>query len=209
MTAHSNHLWARMSLTLPRLPTSLYEPPYIANTSDWDVRYVSLSSFSRAIPFRTTDTRSDRAIRRHYANVSNWDGRVALWVGPEGAHVPDEATREGGKHPSPKCMSVLESPVAECINRAVGAASSHGDQVAREGVRWPFCTVSCLATASSAAGMRAGTIRAWPTSSVTTARPRASTQVGTICEDIYVDRCTGVRRVYALHFAGGWRVQRV
>jgi hypothetical protein len=136
MTAHSNHLWARISLTLPRVPTSLYEPPYIANTSDWDVRYASLSSFSRAIPFRTADTRSDRAIRRHYANVSNWDGRVALWVGPKGGAVPAEATREGGKQPSPGRMSVLELPATKCRDRAVGAASSDGDQVAREGIGW-------------------------------------------------------------------------
>jgi hypothetical protein len=58
----------------------------------------------------------------------------------------------------------------------------------------PFCIVSCLATASSTAGMRAGTIRAWQTSSVITARLGAWIQVGTTCGASYVDSCTGAMR---------------
>jgi hypothetical protein len=62
------------------------------------VRYVSFTSFSRALPLRSYDTVSDRAIRRHYAHVSQWDGRFTLWVGPPGAPVPEEATLEQGTH---------------------------------------------------------------------------------------------------------------
>lgn len=99
-TATSNMLWARIGANLPRTPGSLYESPYIANTSAWDVRYVSFSSFSRALPLRSYDTLSDRAIRRHYADVENWDGRFTIWIGPQGAPVPIEATLEKGTQDS-------------------------------------------------------------------------------------------------------------
>lgn len=96
-TATTNQLWARISAHLPRVPGSLYDPPYIANTSAWDVRYVSISSFSRALPLRSYSTMSDRMIRRHYANDPSWDRKFTLWIGPVGAPEPERAIAENGK----------------------------------------------------------------------------------------------------------------
>lgn len=95
-------LWARITAKLPRTPRSLYSAPFIANTSAYDVRYVSFTSASRAFPLRAYSTLTDKLIRQHYQNKfrnnpDGWDGRYIVWIGPEGSEIPDQARREGGR----------------------------------------------------------------------------------------------------------------
>jgi len=96
-------LWARVAAKLPRTPRSLYAAPFIANASDYEVRYVSFTSASRAFPLRSYGTMTDKHIRQHYQNRlqgphqhQQWDGKYVLWIGPEGAPVPQQAREEGG-----------------------------------------------------------------------------------------------------------------
>ena len=86
-----------MTAKLPRTPASLYQAPYISNSSAWDVRYVSISSGSRAFPLKVYGTLTDSAIRHHYAKRGKaWDGRFVIWIGPSGEQVPELARREQG-----------------------------------------------------------------------------------------------------------------
>ena len=97
--AEQGDLWARVQAKLPRTPRSLYAAPFVANTSAYDVRYVSFTSASRAFPLRTFETLTDKHIRQHYQNQlqgphEEWDGRFTLWIGPAHATVPEQARRE-------------------------------------------------------------------------------------------------------------------
>jgi hypothetical protein len=94
-------LWARVMARLPRTPRSLYAAPYIANQSSYEVRYVSITSGSRAFPLRSYGTLTDKAIRQHYQNKlkgphEQWDHRFILWIGPADAPVPQQAREEDG-----------------------------------------------------------------------------------------------------------------
>lgn len=79
-------LWARVTGTLPRVPGSLYTPPYVANATDYDVRYVSLSAVHRTIPFRNHATVADTQITEHYQKRlppgGEWDRKFTIWVVP-------------------------------------------------------------------------------------------------------------------------------
>jgi len=97
--AEQGDLWARVQAKLPRTPRSLYAAPFVANTSAYDVRYVSFTSASRAFPLRTFETLTDKNIRQHYQDQlqgphEQWDGRFILWIGPAQAPVPEQARRE-------------------------------------------------------------------------------------------------------------------
>ena len=76
--AEGEYLWARVTGKMPRTPGSLYSPPYVANASDYDVRYVSLSAVHRTIPFRNFATVADTQIIEHYRRRQppgqEWDG---------------------------------------------------------------------------------------------------------------------------------------
>ncbi len=92
-------LWARVQATLPRTPRSLYAAPFVANQSAYDVRYVSFTSASRALPLRSYETLTDKSIRQHYQahahpSAKEWDGKFTLWIGPRGAPVPGQAKEE-------------------------------------------------------------------------------------------------------------------
>lgn len=98
-------LWARVAAKLPRTPRSLYAAPFIANQSAYDVRYVAFTSASRAFPLPSYGRLTDKAIRQHYQNKVlpgphahewQWDGKFTVWVGPEGAPVPQQAREEDG-----------------------------------------------------------------------------------------------------------------
>lgn len=58
------HLFARVSGKWPRTSSGLYSPPYIANFSDYHVRYASVSTGSRKPPYRTTTTLPDTTVIR-------------------------------------------------------------------------------------------------------------------------------------------------
>ncbi|GAB5033357.1 Hypothetical protein NocV09_01300980 [Nannochloropsis oceanica] len=97
--AEQGDLWARVSTKLPRTPRSLYAAPFVANTSAYDVRYVSFTSASRAFPLRTFETLTDKDIRQHHQDQlqgsrEKWDGRFVLWVGPARAPIPEQARGE-------------------------------------------------------------------------------------------------------------------
>lgn len=92
-------VWARVEAKLPRTPSSLYSPPFIANQSDYDVRYISFTSASRAFPLWTFETLTDKSIRQHYESRlrgphEQWDGRFSLWIGPVNAPPPEQARLE-------------------------------------------------------------------------------------------------------------------
>ena len=101
-------LWARVEGRLPRVPGSLYTPPYVANASDYDVRYVSLSAVHRTIPFRNHATVADTQIINHYRRRlalkegEEWDGKYVIWVVPPETEIgidtpyPKEVREEGG-----------------------------------------------------------------------------------------------------------------
>ncbi len=101
-------LWARVEGMLPRVPGSLYSPPYVANVSDYDVRYVSLSAVHRTIPFRNHATVADTEIMNHYRrrlalkDNEEWDGKYIIWVVPPeteigvGTPLPKQVREEGG-----------------------------------------------------------------------------------------------------------------
>jgi hypothetical protein len=83
-------LWARVTGKLPRTPGSLYSAPFIANVSDYQVRYVSLSTGSRTFPCRNHETMSDWEleafykgwVRERYGDAAEWDRMYTIWVGP-------------------------------------------------------------------------------------------------------------------------------
>lgn len=86
-------LWARVTGKLPRTANGLYSPPFIANFSDYDVRYVSLSSVGRSLPYRGYKTLHDADIIEHYLREvgPEWlegDRSFTLWFGPP--HVVQE-----------------------------------------------------------------------------------------------------------------------
>ncbi len=81
-----------MTGKLPRTANGLYAPPFIANFSDYDVRYVSLSSVGRSLPYRGYQTLHDADITEHYLRElgPQWleDRKFTLWFGP--SHVEEE-----------------------------------------------------------------------------------------------------------------------
>lgn len=99
-------LWARVTGRLPRTANSLYEPPFIANFSDYDVRYVSLSSVGRSLPYRGYQTLHDADITEHYLREFGpaWleDRSFKLWLGPPQyslaarSHLPGIVREEKG-----------------------------------------------------------------------------------------------------------------
>ena len=97
-------LWARVTGRLPRTANSLYEPPFIANVTDYEVRYVSLSSVSRSPPYRAYQTVHDLDIIQHYLAKEGpeWekDRPFTLWFGPPDlteAELPTIIEQERGK----------------------------------------------------------------------------------------------------------------
>lgn len=92
-------LWARVTGVLPRTANSLYLPPYIANASDYEVRYVSLSSVGRSLPYRGYETMNDRTIERFYQESvgPGWNRSFVVWLGPPGVkRVPAEVEQDKG-----------------------------------------------------------------------------------------------------------------
>lgn len=88
-----------MTGVLPVTAKSLYAPPLIANLSDYQVRYVSLSSVGRSLPYRGYETLNDRAIERHYFDLvgPQWDRSFVVWLGPPGVQrFPAEVERDRG-----------------------------------------------------------------------------------------------------------------
>ena len=77
-------LWARVTGKLPRTASALYEPPFIANLSDYDVRYVSISSVGRSLPYKAYQTLHDADIANHYLDAvgPEWDRSFTVWMGP-------------------------------------------------------------------------------------------------------------------------------
>ena len=61
-------LYARIDAKLPKTPSSLYNRPFIANFTDYDVRYVSFNINARTIPLRGYMSVKDSEIVRHYTN---------------------------------------------------------------------------------------------------------------------------------------------
>ena len=97
-------LWARVTGKLPRTANSLYEPPFIANVTDYEVRYVSLSSVSRSPPYRAYQTIHDLDIIQHYVAKEGpeWekDRPFTLWFGPPDlteTELPPIIEQERGK----------------------------------------------------------------------------------------------------------------
>jgi len=88
-------LWARVTGKLPRTANELYAPPFIANFSDYDVRYVSLSSVGRSLPYRGYQTLHDADIIEHYLREvgPKWlegDRSFTLWFGPPHVVVEED-----------------------------------------------------------------------------------------------------------------------
>ena len=92
-------LWARVTGVLPITANSLYSPPYVSNVSDYQVRYVSLSSVGRSLPYRGYETLNDRAIEKHYLESvgPSWDRFFVIWMGPPDVRrFPAEVERDRG-----------------------------------------------------------------------------------------------------------------
>lgn len=92
-------LWARVTGVLPRTPNSLYAAPFIANATDYEVRYCSLSSVGRSLPYRAYFTIHDRDIAAHYLESvgPGWtqNSTFVVWFGPPGVHeFPPEVEGE-------------------------------------------------------------------------------------------------------------------
>jgi len=98
-------LWARVTGKLPRTANGLYTPPFIANLSDYDVRYVSLSSVGRSLPYRGYQTLHDADITEHYLREigPQWleDRKFTLWFGPPHVEVEKEGTFSSSSSSSP------------------------------------------------------------------------------------------------------------
>ena len=104
-------LWARVTGKLPRTANGLYLAPFIANFSDYDVRYVSLSSVGRSLPYRGYQTLHDADIIEHYLREvgPEWlegDRSFTLWFGP-----PHVVMEEGDS--SSSSSSLLPAVVAK------------------------------------------------------------------------------------------------
>ena len=96
----SHSVWARLRGRLPVTPGGLYSPPYIANATDYDVRYVSLSSVHRTIPFRGHGTVADTSIIDHYQAKygDEWDRHYTVWVvPPDATSYPPDVLNDDGK----------------------------------------------------------------------------------------------------------------
>ena len=93
-------LWSRVSGVLPRTANSLYRPPYISNITDYEVRYVSVSSVGRSLPYRGYQTLNDKMIAGHYLESvgPEWNRSFVVWLGPPGAagQLPPQVEEEHG-----------------------------------------------------------------------------------------------------------------
>jgi hypothetical protein len=92
-------LWARVSGVLPRTANSLYAPPFIANITDYEVRYVSVSSVGRSLPYRGYQTLNDKMIAGHYLESvgPDWNRSFVVWLGPPGTgQLPPQVENEHG-----------------------------------------------------------------------------------------------------------------
>jgi hypothetical protein len=68
--------------------------------TEYDVRYFSLSSGSRSLPYRTYATLNDQQISRFYEKElgADWDRTFVIWVGPNDAEMPAQARKEKGAY---------------------------------------------------------------------------------------------------------------
>ena len=92
-------LWARIRGVLPVTPNSIYFPPYVANQTDYELRYVSISSYNRSPPGLVFKTLKDHDIVDHYTRPREdgsgsveptpWPSRsYEVWLGPSVDSMP-------------------------------------------------------------------------------------------------------------------------
>lgn len=68
--------------------------------TEYDVRYVSVSSVSGSLPYPTYATLNDQQISRFYKKElgADWDRTFVIWVGPNDAEMPAQARKEKGAY---------------------------------------------------------------------------------------------------------------
>ncbi|GMI10953.1 hypothetical protein TrVE_jg5883 [Triparma verrucosa] len=100
-TSRTGDLWARVAGELPLTANSLYDSPYVGDPTNFDIRYISISSINRSPPSAVMKSVKDDEIIAHLKAREGELSRnrnYVLWFGPDEESLPPVARKEGGMY---------------------------------------------------------------------------------------------------------------